>query len=542
MKKTFLRLGKQPITNNFLTEEQFENEYFYDLDVQFDTDTKMVSIKHMVDPTMMFNDEYVHRASQSVTMREHFKEIAERLSQYDNGEIVGYVNKRVLEIGSNDGVFLKHFDTSNAIAVEPCGNFAKETQDMGYKTYPDFWTTQLAKQIMVECGKRDVIYAANCICHIPDLDDTFKAVETLLNDDGVFVFEDPSLYNIVKNTSYDQIYDEHPHIFSVTALDNILKRNGLHIVDVENLSVHGGSNRIYAMKVAQGVVKDSVRDNKDREYDLGIDNFEALQEFANKVETSKNELVSLLKTLKKKGNKIISYGATYKSTTIFNYCGIGPDLIDYVTDTTPDKQGKFTPGMHIPIISPEEGFNETVDYAFLGAWNFRTEISTKETEWLHKHGGSFITHVPNVQIISPMTGTSFHDVKFHEDDRAQRIQDVYKKGLPDSQINISHVNSTSHVVAWHAHKIQTEYWFVIKGALKVGLATLDSGETRFEYLSDKNPRVLEIPAGVAHGYKAVIPGTILMYCISEKYDTVSQFDDQRYPIGHFGEDWGTPSK
>ena len=139
-----------------------------------------------------------------------------------------------------------------------------------------------------------------------------------------------------------------------------------------------------------------------------------------------------------------------------------------------------------------------------------------------------------------------HSIKFHEDDRAQRLQDVYKFGMPDSQINISYINSTGHAVGWHSHKIQTEYWFVVKGALKVGLAkTKNDGkeaEVNFEYLSDKNPRVLEIPAGICHGYKALIPGTILMYYITEKYETVSQFDDDRYEIGCWGEDWSTPNK
>ena len=147
-----------------------------------------------------------------------------------------------------------------------------------------------------------------------------------------------------------------------------------------------------------------------------------------------------------------------------------------------------------------------------------------------------------------------HDIKFHEDDRAQRLQDVYKEGMPDTQINISHINSTGHCVGWHSHEKQTEYWYVIKGALKVGLAEpiedeypniADlpmSADVSFEYLSDKNPKVSEIPPGVFHGYKALIPGTILMYYITEKYETVSKHDDQRVPIGHWGEDWSTPSK
>jgi len=389
MKKTFLRLGKQPITNNFLTKHQFEDEYFYNLDVQFDTDTKLVSITKMIDPEMMFNDEYVHRASQSITMCKHFEDISNQLQKR---------HKKVLEIGSNDGVFLKHWNTGDAIAVEPCGNFAKETQEMGYKTYAEFWTQELANKLLVKHGKQDVIYAANCICHIHDLDDTFRAVELLLEEDGVFVFEDPSLFNIVKNTSYDQIYDEHPHMFSVIALDNLLQRNGLQIVKVENLSVHGGSNRIFAMKLSQDVIHESVYQNKRQEEDLGLDKFEAFESFTLRVENSKTELIKLLTTLKQQGKKVISYGATYKSTTIFNYCGIDSDLIAYVTDTTLDKQGKYTPGMHISIVSPEQGFDDTVDYAFLGAWNFVKEISTKESEFLNR-GGKFITHVPEVRII-----------------------------------------------------------------------------------------------------------------------------------------------
>ncbi len=153
-----------------------------------------------------------------------------------------------------------------------------------------------------------------------------------------------------------------------------------------------------------------------------------------------------------------------------------------------------------------------------------------------------------------------HQIKFHEDDRAQRLQDVFKKGMPDTQINISYINSTGHCVGWHSHVKQTEYWFVVSGALKVGLARRKTWEeegpytgyspaeiakqveVEFEYLSDKNPRVLEIPPGIYHGYKALVPGTILMYYITEKYETVSKHDDQRVPIGHWGEDWNTPSK
>ena len=150
------------------------------------------------------------------------------------------------------------------------------------------------------------------------------------------------------------------------------------------------------MKIGKGIVNESFATNVSYEKVLGLDKFETFKNFAQRVEQSKKDLVNLLKQCKKENKKVISYGATSKSTTVFNYCNIGPDLIEYITDTTPEKQGKLSPGMHIPIISPEEGFNESVDYAYLGAWNFIKEISKKELEYLER-GGKFITHVPIVK-------------------------------------------------------------------------------------------------------------------------------------------------
>lgn len=386
MKKQFLNLGKQPIANGFLYKDQIKDEYFYNLGVAFDEETKLVTQTEYVDPPLMFNDGYVYRGSMSQTMREHFKSLCETFSS----------NTKILEIGSNDGVFIKNLDPKFTISVEPCSNFAKETQDMGYTTYPEFWTQELSSKILKNHGKQDIIFAANCICHIPDLDQTFNAIKSLLSDDGTFIFEDPSLAEVINNNSYDQIYDEHPHVFSVIALDNLLKRNGLQIVKVENLQVHGGSNRIFAKKIGSKVDK-SVELSKSYERILGLDQFKTFKRFAQRVEQSKEDLIRLLTQCKKENKKVISYGATSKSTTVFNYCNIDSELISYITDTTPEKQDKLSPGMHIPVISPEQGFDDTVDFAYLGAWNFIKEISKKEHKYLDR-GGKFITHVPIVKI------------------------------------------------------------------------------------------------------------------------------------------------
>ena len=392
MKKEFLDLGKQPIANKFLNKGEFNNEFLFDLKAVFDDETKLVSLKEFVAPEMMFNDEYAYHASMSDTMKTHFKSLSDRLQSEFNP-----VN--VLEIGSNDGIFIRHFNPDTTIAVEPCGNFADMTNDMEYKTYPEFWTTKLSTLIKQEHGTMDLIYAANCICHIHDLDDTFTAVRNLLSEDGIFVFEDPSLLRMMERGSYDQLYDEHAHIFSVTALDNLLDRNGLTLFKVDNLSVHGGSNRIYVGLKDRHVVDNSVLTNLMNEKSFGLDRFETYEVFSERVKKSKKDLVSMLKSLKLEGKKVIAYGAASKATTVFNYCGIDKSLIAYITDTTPSKVGKYQPGTHIPIISPEEGFGDTVDVAYLGAWNFRTEIMNKEISYL-SNGGKFITHVPEVMIFS----------------------------------------------------------------------------------------------------------------------------------------------
>ena len=204
---------------------------------------------------------------------------------------------------------------------------------------------------------------------------------------------------MLERGSYDQIYDEHAHVFSVTALDNILRRNGLKIFGVDNLSVHGGSNRIYANHINDRDAGYSVKRNINEEMTFGIDEFQTYEIFAERVKKSKNDLVELLAKLKDEGKRVVSIGATSKSTTVFNYCGIDKSLIECITDTTPDKQGMLSPGSYIPVVDRESVNLNDYDYAFLGAWNFKDVIANKEREFV-ENGGKFITHVPEVMVFS----------------------------------------------------------------------------------------------------------------------------------------------
>ena len=391
-KISFIDLGKHPITNNFLSVSNPKNEFFYNLKLIFHSETKLVSLAKFVSPKKMFNEKYAHRASASKTMQVAYTKLAELIKKE-------YKPKSILEIGSNDGVFIKHFKGINNLGVEPCKNLARITKKMGIKTYDDFWTYKLSKRIIKKHKRFDVIYSANTISHIHNLDETFRAINNSLNDNGIFILEDPSLFEVIKNTSYDQFYDEHAYVFSITALKNITEKLGLKIIKIDQLKTHGGSNRVYFKKTYNNKIKISniVSKQLKNEKKLGIDNLKIYKKFAINVRNSKKNLIKIFKKIKKNNKLIIGYGATYKSSTILNYCKLTNKYIDYFLDTTPTKVGKFTPGTHIPIFK-YKGIPDNVNYAYLGAWNFKDEIFKKEKEFI-KRGGKFITHVPYPKLI-----------------------------------------------------------------------------------------------------------------------------------------------
>ena len=388
----FLSLGKQPITNNFLTEQNPINEFFYDLNIVYDENTKVVSLESFVPPEKMFNETYAHRASMSITMKESNKLLSKIITKRFNP-------RSILEIGSNDGIFLKNFPNIKRVGVEPCKNLADITNGINIETYDKFWNLELSKKINKIHGKFDLIYSANTISHIHDLKDALQSINLILNDDGVFILEDPSLLEVIKNTSYDQFYDEHAYVFSILALNNLLQETELEIFDIEKLTTHGGSNRVFIKKKKSNkTINDNVIEIINEELNMGMDKFETYQKFAQNVINSKNETIKIFTELKKKNAKIIGYGATYKSSTILNYCGLDTKFIDYFTDTTENKQGKFTPGTHIPIFKPTDEINLEINHIFLGAWNFKKEIFNKEKKFIER-GGKFISHVPYPQII-----------------------------------------------------------------------------------------------------------------------------------------------
>ncbi len=395
MKRQFLNLGMQPSANAFLRDDQLSEETLFSLRMGYDSKTSLVSLMEFRDKSSLFHEEYVYISSASRTMRDHFSKAALEFS-------ARFDPKTVLEIGSNDGVFIDNFADRNTVAIEPCENFAEMTRGKGHDTISDFWNMSTAEEVLQRYDTIDLVFAANSLSHIPEIDEAIRSVARVLSDEGIFIVESPSLLNVMKNVAYDQVYDEHAHILSVTALAALFSDSDLEIFDVENIAVHGGSLRVFAQKAGANNGTPNSYDNVasaiSEEQSYGLDSYDAYVQFGLDVERSRDELSSLLRSLKAAGNKIVAYGATAKSSVVFNYCEIGPDIIDYISDTTPCKQNKMSPGVHIPVIPPYDGgIPKDVNYAFLGAWNYESEIMEKEQDFVAR-GGRFITHIPSVRI------------------------------------------------------------------------------------------------------------------------------------------------
>ena len=297
MNKVFLNLGRQPLANSFLKdikEKTLRNEFFYNLKICFNTKNYLVSIKRPVNPKKQYTDKYAHRASESKTMRLAFKDVAKKLFKR-------FRPKSIMEIGSNDGVFLKNFNKKSVIAVEPCKNLARITKKL-FKTYDEFWNLRLSNKLLKEKkGEIDLIFSANTISHIPNLEETFKGISKILSKNGVLVIEDPSLLKVLKNNSYDQFYDEHVYVFSSLSMKNIVKKFGLRLFDIEHLSTHGGSNRYYVCK-EDGKYKSSSRLKKALKDEIShkLHKIESYFKFSKRVNLSRKKLFNLMKRLKKK--------------------------------------------------------------------------------------------------------------------------------------------------------------------------------------------------------------------------------------------------
>ena len=389
----FLDLGLQPLANKYLNlNQKKEREIKFRLLLDFNLKTKIVSIKKTFSSKKMFNNKYPYRSSMSETMKESFLKLSNKLKKK-------YKNKKILEIGCNDGAFLKNFDNNYSLGIEPCKNIANLARKKKIKVISDYWNTSLSNKIKKKHGKFNIVYSANTITHIKNLDNVFSAIKNILEADGIIIMEDPSLLECIRKNTYDQFYNEHLYVFSLIALSKFLKKHKLRIFKVDKLKVHGGSNRYFICKDQSKMKIDKSVDNlRKEEMKLSLHRLKTYLNFAKRVKNSKTKLIEILKKIKKSGKQIIGYGATAKSVTILNYCKIDNSLIDYFLDITPEKINKYLPGVKIKIKKYNKNSLKDIRFVFLGAWNFKDEILKKEKKFL-KRGTRFITHTPTPRII-----------------------------------------------------------------------------------------------------------------------------------------------
>jgi methylation protein EvaC len=388
----FLSFGKMPIANRFLRADEFEDERFFELQVAFCAECAMVQLTSFVDREEMFHESYAFYSSTSRRMTSHFAELAADVT----ARYLTSPDPFVVEIGSNDGILLRHFAGScRHLGIEPSANVAKVAMERGIHTLSRFFDEELAREIAAEHGQADVFLGANVMCHIPYIHSVAAGIRTLLKPTGVLVFEDPYLGDILEKTSYDQIYDEHALYFSVSSVSRLFEEYGMEVVDAVPQNVHGGSMRYVVAHRGAHRVSDAVAQRRSREREIGLHLPQTYDRFRENVERSREALVARLREIRRGGDRIVGYGATSKSTTVTNYCGITPDLVEFISDTTPIKQGKFSPGTHIPV-KPYQAFSERYpDVALLFAWNHGDEILEQERAF-RERGGRFLLYVPQV--------------------------------------------------------------------------------------------------------------------------------------------------
>ena len=383
-----MSFGKMPIANGFLYQRNFKKEFFFDLEVGFSKKLSLFQINDHPKPEQMFNSNYPFYTGSSKGMVKHFEEYSKWIKK-NYGAHLNYL----VEIGSNDGTFLNNFvkEKIKIMGFEPSSNVAKISKKKGIKTINKFFNYNNVKKYKFLKKKVNIITAANVICHVPDLKSLIKGVDYLLDKDGYFIFEEPYLGSMYKKVSYDQIYDEHIFIFSTTSVSKIFKRFGFQLIDALPQSTHGGSMRYVVSRAGRHKVKKNLKKLLKKEKSLNIDSMKGCIKFKEKCEKSRENLQRRINIYKKKGLKIAGYGATSKSTTILNYCGIDYKDINYICDTTPKKIGKYSPGTHIPIVSMSHFYKNLPDAIFLFAWNHKNEIFKKEKKILRK--ANWFAHV-----------------------------------------------------------------------------------------------------------------------------------------------------
>ena len=390
-----LSLGRTPLANALLTAEQLaEPEPTYPLDLVFCPACSLVQITETVPPERLFRD-YPYFSSFSDTMVRSAKELIERLvaeCKLGSGSLV-------IEIASNDGYLLQHYRDLGVpvLGIEPAANIARVAEARGVPTLCDFFGAALAERLAADGRLADVLHANNVLAHVAELGGVVRGIRRVLQPGGLVVVEVPYVRDLIDRREFDTIYHEHLSYFSLTALDRLFGAHGLVVSDVERLALHGGSLRVFVGH--QGSPRsDRVRELLSNERAIGLLDTAYYRDFAVRVETLGGELLALLRELKARGKRLAAYGASAKGSTLLNTFGIGAEILDFVVDRSSVKQGRYTPGTHLPILPPAALLERRPDYVLLLTWNFAEEILAQQAPY-RAQGGRFIVPVPEPRVV-----------------------------------------------------------------------------------------------------------------------------------------------
>jgi SAM-dependent methyltransferase len=395
---TFVDLGMSPLCQTHIEPHQLNHvEPFYPLHAWVCSRCLLVQLEEYVAPGNIFS-EYAYFSSYADSWVEHARQYSVLMRErFGLGP-----GSLVMEIASNDGYLLQHFVAAGVpvLGIEPAANVAKVAQDKGVRTEVCFHGRRSADQIVANYGHADLLLGNNVLAHVPDLNDFVAGMKRLLKRGGVITMEFPHLQRLMEQNQFDTIYHEHFSYFSFFTVEQVFAAHDLILFDVEELPTHGGSIRIYARHRDDHSKPLSERPQqlRARELALGFDRLQTYQNFSEQVKSTKRKILSLLIELKNSGKSIVGYGAPGKGNTLLNYCGIRTDLLDYTVDRNPYKQGKYTPGTHIPILSPDRIRETRPDYVFVLPWNLKDEISA-QMSFVRDWGGRFIIPIPQPRIL-----------------------------------------------------------------------------------------------------------------------------------------------
>ncbi|HEX7859194.1 MAG TPA: class I SAM-dependent methyltransferase [Verrucomicrobiae bacterium] len=391
-----LDLGVQPLANNLLRKEDLGRpEPKFPLRVAVCESCWLMQILDTVPPVELFS-EYLYFSSFSQSMLSHAKEAANRYA----AEFKLRASSLVVEVASNDGYLLKNFVAAGVpcLGIEPAANIAKVAGETGVETLVEFFGPELAMRLARENRQADLILGNNVFAHVPEPNGFVEGIRILLKPQGVAVLEFPYGVDFIEHNEFDTVYHEHVFYFTLTPLMPLFERHGLQVSRVERIPIHGGSLRLFVAHKDAHSVDESVGHLAAAEQQKGISSSEYYEKFAKKVAPLRNALRELIQRLKAEGKCVAAYGASAKGSTLLNYYGIGAESLEFVADRSTYKQGRFTPGMHIPILPAEALLERMPDYTLLLTWNFADEIIAQQKTY-RERGGKFIVPIPEVRIV-----------------------------------------------------------------------------------------------------------------------------------------------